>query len=65
MKVFVSLDTKAYCEKPKVNMIPEIRRRCALNWQQIELDELVDMVANKGYTMVPAYLVGGLKSKKV
>lgn len=63
MKVFVSLDTKAYCEKPKGNMIPVIRHRCALNWQQIELDELADMVGNKGYTMVPARLEGGLKAE--
>lgn len=62
MKVKVSLDNKPYEKKPSGWEIPQIKKRTAGYWQEIELEELADLNGNKGYAVIPAHLAGGMKT---
>lgn len=60
MKVSVSLDKREYVAKPDKREIPKIKRRAVCNWQDIEIAELAHMVGERGCSMIPAHMVGGL-----
>lgn len=56
MKVSVNVDSEFYLEKPE-KIIPKIKHRTSQLWQEIELEELADLIGNKGHAMVPGKLV--------
>lgn len=60
MKVSVSLDKREYGAKPDKREIPGIKKRAACNWQDIEIAELAQLVGERGCSMIPAQMEGGL-----
>lgn len=62
MRVKVSVDNQSYLEKPET-LIPKIKRRTASLWQEIEIEELGNLVGNKGHAMIPAKLEEGISAK--
>ena len=63
MKVHVSIDEVPYNRKPDKSGIGKMKYRVARNWKQLELAELADMNGNRGHTIVPAHLEGGISAK--
>lgn len=61
MKVWISLDNQGYKDKPK-NNIALLKTRISKRWQEIELEKLADLVGNKGYAVIPGYMVTGFKA---
>ncbi len=62
MKAYVSLDDQSYNKKPLKKEIPKIKYRAVSGWKEMDIKELADLVGNKGCTMVPAHLAGGIAS---
>ena len=63
MRVHVSMDEVAYDRKPDKSEIGKMKYRIARNWKEVELEELADRNGNKGHTIVPAHLSGGISAK--
>ena len=62
MRVYVSLDDQSYNKKPVKTEIPKIKYRAVSGWKEMDIKELANLVGNKGCTMVPAHLAGGIAS---
>lgn len=62
MKVKVSVDNESFKVKPPGWKVPEIKRRTAGLWKEIELEKLADFNGNKGHAIIPAHLVGGIST---
>ena len=64
MKVKISIDNVGFRKKPSdKNDIVKAKYRTAKGWKEIELEELADLNGNKGYAIIPAHLVRGIKSE--
>jgi len=64
MKVKISIDNVGFRKKPSdKNDIIKTKYRTAKGWKEIELEELADLNGNRGYAIIPAHLVGGIKSE--
>ena len=59
----VSIDEVPYNWKPDKSEIGKMRYRVARNWKQMELEELAELNGNRGHTIVPAHLEGGISAK--
>ena len=60
MKVGVSVDNEALNQKPAGKEITAAKKRTAESWREVELEELADLNGNKGHTIIPAHLAGGI-----
>ncbi len=63
MRVKVSVDNESFKEKPSKGEIPKVKKRTAGQWQEIELKRLADLNGNKGHTIIPAHLDGGISTQ--
>lgn len=63
MKVGVSVDNEALNQKPAGKEITAAKKRTAGSWREIELEELADLNGNKGHTIIPAHLAGGMSTE--
>lgn len=61
MNIYVSIDERGYTEKPEREIV-SIKKRAVENWCCMEVRDLADLVGNKGFSMVPGHLMGGMKS---
>lgn len=62
MKTYVSIDSQSYSRKP-VKEAGIIRKRAAENWMSIDINDLADLVGNKGHAIVPGHLIGGERAE--
>lgn len=49
--------------KTKPNNIAKEKQVAIANYDEYDLDTIVDMVGNKGYSLMPEYLLGGMKQE--
>ena len=61
MTFTIGLDIYGYTEKPQKAEIAGISRRVAQNMQELELEELADLIGNKGHAFLPALMNGSRK----
>lgn len=63
MKVKVGLDVEPFEKKPTAGEIGRLKKRSGDNWMEIGLKELANLNGNKGHTITPACLEGGVSEK--
>lgn len=61
MTFTIGIDMRGYARKPQKAEIAGISMRVAQNMQERELEELADMIGNKGHAFLPALMNGGRK----
>lgn len=63
MKVKVSIDNEPFTKKPSGRQIGMIKKRMEWCWREMDLEELADLNGNRGHTITPAHLEGGVSAK--
>lgn len=63
MKVKVSIDNEPFTKKPSGYQIGMIKKRMGQCWREMDLEKLADLNGNRGHTITPAHLEGGVSAK--
>ena len=63
MKVKVSIDNEPFTKKPAGYQIGMIKKRMGQCWREMDLEKLADLNGNRGHTITPAHLEGGVSAK--
>ena len=64
MEVYLSIDEVGLEKKPQAGYeIVGVRKRTAKGWRQLEVSEAARLIGEKGYTVIPGKMAGGLKAE--
>ena len=63
MEVYLSIDEVGLEKNPQAGYeIVGVRKRTAKGWRQLEVSEAARLIGEKGYTVIPGKMAGGLKA---